>query len=99
MKPKAERIDGIIKILVEKLDKDGRPTTEEIGGAWEKAAGGAAFSHTKPAALKRKCLVINVDGSSWLYELTLRKKGLLAGMKKELGEDKIKEIQFRIGEL
>lgn len=99
MKKRPERIDGVIKSLIEKLGQDGRPTTEEIGAAWKKAAGEAAFNHTKPAAIRKKRLVVNVDGSSWLYELTLRKEGLLAEMKKGLGGDKIKELQFRIGEL
>ncbi|MBU4377250.1 MAG: DUF721 domain-containing protein [Candidatus Omnitrophica bacterium] len=99
MKNKAERIDGLIKSLIGRLERDSGPTTEDIGSAWKRAAGEAAFKHTKPAALRKKRLVINVDGSSWLYELTLKKEALLAEMRKILGEDKIKELQFRIGEL
>lgn len=99
MKNKAERIDGLIKSLIGRLERDSGPTTEDIGAAWKRAAGEAAFKHTKPAALRKKRLIINVDGSSWLYELTLKKEALLAEMRKILGEDKIKELQFRIGEL
>ncbi|MFH0840291.1 MAG: DUF721 domain-containing protein [Candidatus Omnitrophota bacterium] len=99
MKSRVTHIDGVIKALIEKLSKDSGPTTEDIGAAWKRAAGEAAFKHTKPAALRKKRLVINVDGSSWLYELTLKKEALLAEMRKILGEDKIKELQFRIGEL
>ncbi len=99
MKRKAERIDSVVKSLMEGLDKHSNPTAEDIEGIWREIAGKKASSHTKPASLRKKHLIINVDGSSWLYELTLRKGELLSKLKKELGKDKIKELQFRIGEL
>jgi predicted nucleic acid-binding Zn ribbon protein len=101
LKRKAERIDSIIKSVIEKLDKTSNPTSGNVNieEIWEKVAGEKAFVHSRPASLRRKRLVVNIDGSSWLYELTLRKKELLSGLKKRLGKDKIKELQFRIGEL
>ena len=96
---KAERIETIVKSLMEKLDKRSNPTSDEIEGIWKEIVGKKAFAHTKPALLKKKRLVINVDGSGWLYELTLRKDEFLAALKKRLGKDKINELQFRIGEL
>ena len=101
MKRKAERIDSVIKSVIEKLDKTSNPTSGNVNieKIWKEVAGGKAFVHSRPASLRRKKLVINIDGSSWLYELTLRKKELLANLKKKLGKDKVKELQFRIGEL
>ena len=99
MKRRTEHINGIIKTLIEKLGKEERPTSEEIGAAWADAAGEKAVRHAKPVSLRKKRLVVNVDGSSWLYELTLKKESLLTKMKQRLGEERIKELQFRIGEL
>ena len=99
MKRKSEKIDSIVKSIIEKLDRHANPTTNEIEDAWRQLVGERASSHTRPAALGKKKLVINVDGSAWLYELTLRKNELLASLKKKFGEDKIKELQFRIGEI
>lgn len=99
MKRKTERIDGVIKSVIEALHKDGRPTSETVEAAWREAAGDKAARHAKPVSLRTKRLVVNVDGSSWLYELTLKKDVLLGALKDKLGEDKIKELQFRIGEL
>lgn len=98
-KGKAEHIDGLVKSIIEKLDKQSNPTSDEIEDVWKKVAGEKAFSHTKVTSLRKKNLVINVDGSSWLYELTLRKKELLNAFIKKIGKDKIKGLQFRIGEL
>lgn len=99
MKNKPERIDGVIKSIIEGMHKDGRPTSETVEAIWKNIAGDKAACHTKPVHLRKKCLIVNVDGSSWLYELTLKKDSLLSGLKDKLGEDKIKELQFRIGEL
>ena len=99
MKRKPERISGVVRSVLERLDKRSNPTSDEINKIWQEVVGKKAFTHTKPASLKEKKLVINVDGSGWLYELTLKKKQLLNKMKSKLGQDKVKELQFRIGEL
>ena len=99
MKRKEERIDNVIKSVIEKLGRQSNPTSDEIDKIWKEAAGARAAGHSRPASLRKKRLVVNVDGSSWLYELTLRKRELLTELKKKVGSDKIKELQFRIGEL
>jgi hypothetical protein len=99
VKRKPERIDSVVKSIIGKLDKSSNPTSEDIDKIWKGIVGGKAFPHTKPASLRKKRLVINVDTSGWLYELTLRKKEFLAELKNRLGKDKIRELQFRIGEV
>lgn len=99
MKRKAERIDSVVKSVIEKLDRQSNPTSDELEKIWRETSGEKAFSHSKPASFRKKRLIICVDGSSWLYELTLRKNELLAKLKKKLGGDKIEALQFRIGEL
>ncbi|MBL7071513.1 MAG: DUF721 domain-containing protein [Candidatus Omnitrophica bacterium] len=95
----ADRIENVIKSVFNKINEDANPTIDEIVKAWKEAAGEKAARHTRPASLRKKRLVINVDCSSWLYELTLKKKDLLSALQKKAGEDKIKELQFRIGEV
>ena len=75
------------------------PRLKSFDPVEEGAAGEKAVRHAKPVSLRKKRLVVNVDGSSWLYELTLKKESLLTKMKQRLGEERIKELQFRIGEL
>jgi len=99
MKQKPERIDSIVKSIIEKLDKKSNPSSTDIERVWKEVAGEKISSHTKPASLRKKKLIINVDSSSWLYELTLKKNEFLANLKRGLGEDKIEQLQFRIGEL
>jgi predicted nucleic acid-binding Zn ribbon protein len=39
-----------------------------------------------------------VDNSVWLQELSMKKRNILKGLQRELGKDKISDIQFKIGE-
>ena len=81
------------------MTKDKRFTAEGMRAAWEKAAGRKASSHSAPVSLRRSTLVVNVDGSSWLYELTMKKGKILEKIKSELAGKKINQIRFRIGEI
>ncbi len=95
--------DGPLKDIVKKViaSLEEREKEElDVSKIWEKAAGKKASKHTKPAFLKSKRLVVNVSDSSWLYKLTLEKDRLIQGFNKNLkGGKKIKELQFRIGEI
>ena len=54
------------------------------------------LGHIKFNYFKKGVINVNVDSSSWLYGLTLKKEELLEGLRKQ--SSKIKDIHFRIGE-
>ncbi|MFC1590464.1 DciA family protein [Candidatus Omnitrophota bacterium] len=97
-------LEGIIKGIVSNIGSQAVLTEEAMAKMWKGAAGAKAARHSKPVRLRGSSLIVNVDGSSWLYELTLNKKAI----SKKLGEKiaratkdkkKIKDIRFRIGEV
>ncbi len=96
---KPEEIGLIISQVIKKLDTKTHGSIEEIVQAWQNAVEAKAISHTKPVAIKKNILTIEVDSSTWLYFLSLKKKNILESMKKILGKGKIKDIRFRIGEI
>ncbi len=55
------------------------------------------IGHIKFNYFKKGILNIIVDSSSWLYQLSLEKDGLLAKLRKNLKN--IKDIRFRLGEV
>ena len=96
---KDEPLKDTIKKVIAKIEEREKEELD-VSKIWEKAAGKKASKHTKPAFLKSKRLVVNVSDSSWLYKLTLEKEGLIRGFNEGLkGRRKIKELQFRIGEI
>lgn len=96
---KERPLERVVKDIILDLGKRDRLTEEDMASVWEAAAGKRASKHTAPASLKKARLVINVDGSGWLYELTLKKKEILKKLKGRLGDKKVKDIRFRIGEV
>jgi len=96
---KPEEIGLIISQVIKKLDTKTHGSIEEVVQAWQNAIEAKAISHTKPVAIKKNILTIEVDSSTWLYFLSLKKKNILKSMEKALGKGKIEDIRFRIGEI
>ena len=92
-------IGNIISHVIKKLNKKTHGQRGEIVQAWQNAIEPKAIAHTKPVAIKKNILTIEVDSSTWLYFLSLKKKNILESMKKILGKGKIEDIRFRMGEI
>lgn len=91
-------LDGVVKDIISGIRKRGLFTEEELWAAWRASAGKKASTHSRPASLRNSGILVNVDGSGWLYELTLKKKEILKKLRMALGERNApKEIRFRIG--
>ncbi len=97
-KKKIEHFGDVLKNVISDIGKK-RRFGEEVEEAWRKAAGKRAASHTRTVSLRKARLVVNVDGSSWLYELTLKKRELLKKVEDKLKGKNIKEIRFRVGDV
>ena len=92
-------IGDIVKSVFEKLEREKTLSREEIEERWKEIAGTAGAKHTRPASLRKGVLLVWVDSSSWMQEMTLQKRKLLKQLKRTFGKDKILGIQFRIGEI
>lgn len=96
---KPEEIKHILDKVIGKIGKQCPGKKDEILNAWQRAVGNKASSHSRPVSIKRRILTIEIDSSTWMYELNLRKKGILKDIRKELGEDKVSDIRFRMGDI
>jgi len=95
----ADSLKNLLKKTIKKLRPGARLTQEEMTAIWKGAAGDVAGKHTQPISFRKATLIVNVDDSGWLYELTTRKKEILGKLEGKLGEKKLKDIRFRIGEI
>lgn len=92
-------LESVVNKVISNIKKKEKEELD-IVGAWREAAGNKAFKHAKPAFMKAKRLIINVSNSSWLYQLTLVKENLIKKFNEsKKTKKKIKEIQFRIGQV
>ena len=97
-KGRISSIKDITKSVIKDLTKKKQTKADRVRTAWKRSVAKRFYKHTQPASFRRKRLVIDVDSSSWLYELTIHKEKIKARLKRELKDD-FKEVRFRIGQL
>ena len=95
-KKEEKPLQETLKKLLEKLDRSKKEN--DVVRAWEEALGRDIARHTKLVSLKNGKLVANVSDSSRLYELSLKKRHIVAELNKRVNK-KIKEIRLKIGEI
>lgn len=85
----------IEKFLEEKILKK-TSTKQTLLENWEKIVPKIAAKFTRPSFVKNGVLTVSVSNSAWLHQLTLNKNQILKNLEKFAGQDKIKEIRFKI---
>ena len=98
MRKDAAPIGEILKSVFEKLESGRTFTREDIEERWKELVGEPGFKHSRPVVFKKGILSVRVDNSVWLQDLSMKKRKILKGLQRELGKDKISDIQFKIGE-
>lgn len=92
-----EPIKDTIKQVMKRLKTKKRlARKEDLGTALKKVLTTQEKKHVKFSYFNKGVLALNVDSSSWLYHISLRKEKLINRLKKQTKT--IKDIRFRIGE-
>ena len=94
MEPIKDTVKVVLERLADKRKGRGVPAPELLV---RKALTKKESEHIKFNYFKAGILSLNVDSSSWLYNLNLKKESLLARLGKKLKG--LKDIRFRIGEV
>lgn len=72
----------------------------ELEAAWETVVGEPASQQTRVAGLRRGVLTVTVAYSTLLEELAaFRKSELLASLRRELPDQTIHDLRFRVGSI
>jgi len=89
-----EKIQDTIQAVLSALKSKARggSAQEKAYKAFQKALTKAERAHIKCISLRNDMLVVNVDSSAWLYQLSFKKNVLT----KKSG---VSNIHFRIGEI
>jgi predicted nucleic acid-binding Zn ribbon protein len=91
-----EGIRGAVKEVMRRLEtKKKTSPTASPQFLLEQALSRKELKHIRLKYFKKGVLSINVDSSSWLYQLNLKKADLLAQLEKKAVD--IRDIRFRLG--
>ena len=96
--PQPERLSDVLGRLIKSSALGHDFEHMEIYSVWRRVVDGEVVRHTRVVGVKANKLIIEVDSSPWLYELSnFRKRGLLDDLKRNLKKTRILDIEFRIG--
>lgn len=105
MATKGKKTDSIESVgsVIDKLLRSGirRQDTPllQVWELWEQAVGQIIAENARPAAIKGNILLVHVNSSPWLHQLSFLKKDILVRINRELGRDLVGDIKFKIGPL
>ncbi len=66
---------------------------------WEKVVGRKVSERAQPSGLKGATLYVTVFSSVWMQELSLFKGQIMERLNRDLGEERVQDIVFRLGRL
>ena len=94
---KPKKIGDVLAQLITKRGYGRFQSIENLDAAWQAAAGEALARASRPGQLKRGVLEITVGNSTVVQELTFQKQPILATLRSQLPDTKIRDLRFRVG--
>jgi hypothetical protein len=93
----AEAISEVLRRVVRELDIEKKLVSHSIEPAWPRAAGPRLSANTRATKLRDGVLTIEARSASWLNEVAMMREPLKARLNQELGENRVRELRFRLG--
>ena len=100
MKREVVRIDEVLAPLLRRLGFGRKIREARLAADWERVVGTRIARHSRPAGVRGRTLLVNVDSSAWLAELSgFFKEEIVSKIRKEHGGTRIDDVRFRIGDV
>lgn len=101
MKPRGRRepqgLRSLVAGVMSDLGLEDASAILRVVEHWEAAVGPEVASHCRPSSLRNGLLEATVDSSVWCHELTLRRRQILAALRRELGEGAPTDLRLFVG--
>ena len=94
-KPISTALDGVLK----KIGLFSKMKSYTALLVWKEIVGEKISTHTNPVFVKNGCLIVNVDNSTWMNELSIMKKEIIKNLNQKIGMIAVKDIHFHMGKL
>ncbi len=95
-----ESIKNLVGNVLKELEKPEKKSRQQLADAWKQIAGPGLEPHTRPSLTEDGKMFVWVDTSTLAFELNQKyKQSLLKRTQAVLGEDKVRQIFIRVGQL
>ena len=92
-------ISKILERVFKKLSLKQKIEELKVLNSWREVVGEKIYKHSRPLSIKKGLVFVKVDNSGWLAELTYLKEKIISEFNKREGEEIIKDIYFRLGNI
>ena len=97
---KTQYLEDIVRSLVRKWEKEKKERGKDVFAAWNVAVGEKAAARAMPVSFKKGVLMVIVENSTWLYNLTMEKRMIIKKFNENYtGRAKVSEVRFRVGKI
>jgi|GEM_PF-3617425 len=93
-----ERASKIVDLLMKRWRGQSQQNASILSGVWRSIVGDTIASHTSPVQIIHKKLVVKVESSAWMNELTFLREKIKIEAKLRLSEHGItvEDVIFRL---
>lgn len=97
---KPQKISGILETLINKINHESRSNLEFLQKIWIEAVGERIDMHSRPVQFKGNKLLVHVENSAWMNELTYLKDQIKIQCQKAFSKKDLalEAVIFRIGD-
>jgi hypothetical protein len=95
-KSKLTSLAEVLQNAMPKLARGNIGKTISIHDKWPEIVGPLIATRSRILFMKSDCLVIGVQNSTWLNELSLQKKNILSQIQQQFPELSLKDIKLKI---
>jgi predicted nucleic acid-binding Zn ribbon protein len=89
-----EAVASVLSRLMQKLglsaELEGWRAVEE----WHRLVGPRVGRHTRAVSFRNGALLVEVEGSAWMHELSFLKRDLIQRVNRYLGADRVREVKL-----
>jgi predicted nucleic acid-binding Zn ribbon protein len=94
--PAPTPIQEVLKKVLKPGDLSQLELHSRLRQVWEQSISSSLGQHTELVDFIRKTLYVEVAANPWMQELHFLKPRILTAMQRELGENVVKDIKFRL---
>lgn len=95
-----DAIKDLVGKVLKELENPEKKSRQKLIDAWQQIAGNQIAQHTRPSLTEQGKLFVWVDTSTLAFELNQKyKQSLLKRAQAVMGEEAVREIYFRVGQL
>jgi len=90
-------LESILSRALQRANIDINPDLFKLWTRWPDLVGPTIAENAKPAVIKKGMLIVHVTSTPWIQQLQYLKEDIIEKLNRELGEERIEDVRFKIG--